>query len=92
MTASFYNMSVFADVEIKFNDTIFIPKNFNYSWINQTNTILSIIPALNRNLDPGFDASKLFFTWKVVNITKNKILLKLNFSDPSYLSPLVTQD
>jgi len=43
-------------------------------------------------LDPGFDGEKLSFTWKVVNITKNKIILKLNFSNPSYISPLVTQD
>ena len=85
-------MSVFADIVITTNDTIIVPKDFNYSWINETNTILSIIPALNRDLDPDFDASKLWFTWRVVNITKNKIIVKLNFSDPSFISPLVAQD
>ena len=85
-------MNVFGDIVITTNDTIIVPKDFNYSWINETNTILSIIPALNRDLDPGFNASKLKFTWRVVNITKNKIFIKLNFSDPSYISPLVTQD
>ena len=49
-------MSVFADIVITTNDTIIVPKDFNYSWINETNTILSIIPALNRDLDPDFDA------------------------------------
>ena len=52
-------MSVFGDIVITTNDTIIVPKDFNYSWINETNTILSIIPALNRDLDPGFNASKL---------------------------------
>ena len=92
MTAKISQVSVFADLVITTNDSIIVPNNFNYSWINETNTILSIIPALNRDLDPGFNASKLQFTWKVVNITKNKIFIKLNFSDPSYISPLVTQD
>ena len=45
MTATISKVSVFADVELKLNDTIRIPSNFNYSWINDTNTILSIIPA-----------------------------------------------
>ena len=63
MTATISKVSVFADVELKLNDTIRIPSNFNYSWINETNTILSVIPALSRNLDPGFDPSKLMFTW-----------------------------
>ena len=54
---------MFGDFELTLNDTINIPSNFNYSWINDTNTILSIIPALSRNLDPGFDPSKLMFTW-----------------------------
>ena len=36
------------------------------------------------------DASKLKFTWKVVNITENKVVFKLNFTDPSFISPLVT--
>ncbi len=85
-------MSVFADLVITTNDTIIVAKDFNYSWINETNTIFSIIPALNRNLDPDFDALKLWFTWRVVNITKNKIIVKLDFSDPSYISPLVAQD
>ena len=92
MTAKISQVSVFADIVITTNDSMIIPKDFNYSWINETNTIFSIIPALNRKLDPGFNASKLQFTWKVVNITKNKIFFKLNFSDASYISPLVTQD
>ena len=45
MTAKISKVSVFADVELSLNDTINIPSNFNYSWINMTNTILSIIPA-----------------------------------------------
>ncbi len=45
MTAKITKVSVFADVELTLNDTINIPSNFNYSWINETNTILSIIPA-----------------------------------------------
>ena len=52
-------MSVFADLVITTNESIIVPNDFNYSWINETNTILSIIPALNRDLDPGFNDSKL---------------------------------
>ena len=89
MTAKISKVSVFADVELSLNDTINIPSNFNYSWINMTNTILSIIPASYRDKEPGFDPSKLLFTWKVVNITEKKVSFKLNFTDPSYISPLV---
>ncbi len=80
---------MFGDFELTLNDTINIPSNFNYSWINMTNTILSIIPASYRDKEHGFDPSKLLFTWKVVNITENKVSFKLNFTDPSYISPLV---
>ena len=49
MTAYISRVSVFADLELSFNDTIIIPENFNYSWINYTNTIFSITPAANRD-------------------------------------------
>ena len=49
MTAIISKVSVFSDVEVTLNDTIIDLQNFNYSWINETNTILSIIPALNRD-------------------------------------------
>ena len=52
-------MSVFGDLVITTSDSLIVPNDFNYSLINETNTILSIIPALNRDLDPGFNASKL---------------------------------
>ena len=89
MTARISKVSVFADFELTLNDTINIPSNFNYSWINETNTNLSVIPASYRHKEPGFDPSKLLFTWKVVNITEKKVSFKLNFTDPSYISPLV---
>ena len=89
MTAKISKVNVFGDFVLTLNDTINIPKNFNYSWINMTNTILSIIPASYRDKEPGFDPSKLLFTWKVVNITEKKVSFKLNFTDPSYISPLV---
>jgi hypothetical protein len=45
MTAYISKISVFGDMELFLNDSIIVPENFNYSWINVTNTILTIIPA-----------------------------------------------
>ena len=40
--------------------------NFNISFINFTNTNMTIIPGNNRQLDDNFDPSTLNFNWKVI--------------------------
>ena len=75
------------DVEIIFNYKI-ESSGVKFTWINETNTNLSIIPALNRHMESSFNLSDLNFTWKTTNITKNKMYIKLNFSDHSKISPL----
>ena len=44
-------------------------KKFNTSWFNQTNTLIKIIPSLGRDLDDGFNVTKLSFTWNVTSVT-----------------------
>lgn len=39
--------------------------DFNLSFINETNTKLTVIPGNNRQLDNDFDASTLNFSWKI---------------------------
>ncbi len=39
--------------------------NFNLSYINSTNTEISIKPAQNRQSNENFDPSSLNFDWKV---------------------------
>jgi hypothetical protein len=43
---------------------------FNNSFINSTNTNISIISAQSRQLDEDFDPSTLNFDWKVVSFDK----------------------
>ena len=63
---------------------------FNNSFINSTNTKISIIPSKNRELDEDFDPSTLDFDWKVTSFIENTMMIYLNFSQPLEISPLIT--
>jgi len=77
-------------MEIKFNQSIY--NDFDVSWVNYTNTNISLIPAMNRDEFAGFNWTTLNFTWKTLNITENKLFIKINFSEPIETSPLIEQD
>jgi len=63
--------------------------DFNKSYINESNTNLSITPAMNRQLDENFDPLTLEFKWKVLSFIKDTMNIQLYFSQPLEISPLI---
>jgi hypothetical protein len=49
--------------------------DFNKSFINESNTNLSIIPASNRQLDENYDPSTIEFKWKVKSFDKDTMYI-----------------
>lgn len=66
--------------------------NVNLTHIDESVLTLYIIPAEGRGSEPNFNASSLNFTWKVTEFKAKYFSLKLNFSDPLSISPLLIQD
>ena len=66
--------------------------NFNLSFINNSNTDIYVNPANERELDEGFNISKLNLTWNATSFINNKMIISLNFSSPLDISPLMTRD
>ena len=61
--------------------------SINTSWINQTNTKIFVLPALNRDKDNDFNKEDIVLTWYVAKFTETQFLIQLNFSKPAYISP-----
>ena len=76
------------DLLIRFNDTIKIDR-IKISELNSSNIHLKIIPADSRDKQEGFNASKLNFTWTVVDLTQTYLKIKLNFFEPNFVSPKI---
>ena len=64
----------------------------NLTLIDDSVLTLYIIPADSRDTEPNFNASSLNFTWKATNFKAKFLDIKLNFSDPVSISPLLIQD
>ncbi len=62
---------------------------FNLSFLNELNTQMYINPANNRQLDDDFDLATLNFTWTVTSFINETMRVKLNFSQPLEISPLI---
>ena len=50
---------------IKFNQQM--NKNINISQFDQTNTLIYVQPQDNRDMDAGFNSSKLNLSWEIVS-------------------------
>jgi hypothetical protein len=89
-SAKIVNISMLGLVTIQFNTLIrTVP---DWSHINSSVVDMYVDPANNRELDDGFNASLLNFTWKVEAILKDFMFIQLNFSHPHEISPDVIQD
>ena len=53
---------------------------------------ISIIPALNREEAETFDMSQIDLKWKAYGYKGKDLLIKLNFTNPTLISPLFLQD
>ena len=64
----------------------------NTSLINSTNTKISVIPAMHREINESFIPQDLFMSWTVQSLIQNTIYLDLKFDNPYAISPLLVQD
>ena len=60
-------------MKIVFSDVMFT--NFNISYINESNTNMLIIPALNRYMDEDFDPLSIGFKWKAMSFIKDTLII-----------------
>jgi hypothetical protein len=70
----------------------FAPNSVNMTDLNETQLELYIWPYNNRQLEEGFNLSKLNFTWEVVGFEYDYVLVQLNFTDVNYISTQVVRD
>jgi hypothetical protein len=83
-------LTAFGDLRISFNASM--NPNVNITQIDDSVLSLYIIPADGRDTELDFNASSLNFTWKVTDFTAKYMDIKLNFSSPLSISPLLIQD
>ena len=65
------------EVTIKFNQQM--NTSINTSWINQSNTQIYVMPQDKRDLELGFNYSKLDLDWQVASYQNDAMKLKLTF-------------
>ena len=53
--------------------------SINTSWINQSNTQIYVMPQDKRDLELGFNYSKLDLDWRVASYQNDAMKLKLTF-------------
>ena len=75
---------------IKFNANMFTI--FNHTWINQTSTPMDLIINDMRDMETGFDRSKLDFVWNVTSYEDDLLTIKVNFTSAPSISPDVDSD
>lgn len=87
-------ISVLGEVTIKFNTHMRVKNpNITLSHINSTIVDCYIVPTGNWHLTKKhFKMEHLNFTWNVTFYEENFMKLKLNFTDPSYISPGLPYD
>ena len=61
--------------------------SINTSWINETNTNIFVLPALNRDMDNDYNKDDIVLTWEVLEFTSTQMFIQLNFIKPSFISP-----
>lgn len=75
---------------------ILSPSKFIYSIFSpyETNESLNLtlIPALNRSSMANFTNESIHFNWEAVDFKRDTLYLKINFSEPLKISPLIVQD
>ena len=59
----------------------------NTSWINQTNTVIYVQPQDKRDMEIGFNYSKLNLDWLVDSYQNDAMKIKIAFDSPLEISP-----
>ncbi len=61
--------------------------SFNISWINQSNTLIYVQPQDKRQIEIGFNSSKLNLNWVVDSYKNDAMKINLTFDNPLEISP-----
>jgi hypothetical protein len=61
--------------------------SLNISWINQSNTLIYVQPQDKRQMEIGFNSSKLNLDWKVDSYRNDALKINLTFDNPLEISP-----
>jgi hypothetical protein len=78
VSARIKSIDYFGMMKIEFNETMVLndsiswinyenTKSLNISWINETNTLISLLPAQKRDQDLNFNKSIIEFSWKTIS-------------------------
>jgi hypothetical protein len=90
LTASIYSISAIGELIVRFSHQM--NTDLNLSLLNETMIQMYIEPAEDRHKTPGFDLTKLNFTWNATSFKGRDLVFSLNFTDPLSISPLADQD
>ena len=86
-------ISVFGEVDISLNNTQFEPRqDVRLSEVNSSVIDIYVIPTYNWTDWYGTGESRLNFTWTLVELTRAKMRIKMNFTDPTAVSPFIRYD
>ena len=80
------------DLTVKFSTKM---RAYSIEFYNSTILDLYIKPAQNRDsleVDENFNVSQVNFTWEAISFLDDMLYIKLNFTSPSEISPLLVQD
>ena len=61
--------------------------SLNVSWINQSNTLIYVQPQDKRQMEIGFNSSKLDLSWVVDSFHNDAMKINLTFDNPLEISP-----
>jgi hypothetical protein len=56
--------------------------SINTSLINDSNTLIFVMPANHREDFDDFNIKEISLTWKIVQFTQMQLFFQLNFSNP----------
>ena len=78
-------------MEIEYNDTLYT-EGIKISDFNYSNVDIEFLPYIDPTIDHVINLTKYTFTWNTTKFTRNKLAIKLNFSEPDSISNYITQD
>ena len=87
VTAYIHSISIFGEMEIRFNATMFT--DFNFSTLNSSLVDIYVIPF---NPEPDFNMSHVNFTWNLTYYQDDVMRIQMNFSHPKSISLNLEQD
>lgn len=87
MSAYIHRISIYGEMEIRFNATMF--HDFNLTWLNETFVDIYMIPD---QLDSVDNISNWNLTWNVTSYEDNILKIQLNFTNSSAISQFIEQD